>query len=82
MPSPIEKRWTSYGQQHLVGRTIKSVRYMTFEEVEALGWSQRALVMELDNGTLIFPSADDEGNGAGALFGSDTGGEELTFPVI
>jgi len=80
--SSIVKRWTQYGTEHLVGRTIKKVRYLTEAEVKGLGWYESSLVMELDDGTLVFPSRDDEGNGGGALFGQNSKGEELTFPVI
>lgn len=79
--SRISDRWTQYAQEHLKGRTIKDVRYMTEEEMENLGWDRKALVMILDNGSIIYPSADDEGNDAGALFGNTTD-KELTFPVI
>jgi hypothetical protein len=54
--------------QPLVGRTIVAVRYMTEAEERANGWDRAAVVMQLDDGTLLFPSADDEGNDAGALF--------------
>jgi hypothetical protein len=52
----------------LVGRTIASVRWMDEEEMEASGWERSPIVLQLDDGTLLFPSADDEGNNAGALF--------------
>jgi len=79
--SEIEERWTKYANEHLAGRTIVKARYMTSEELELIGWYRRCIVLELDNGTLIYPSRDDEGNGAGALFGAAQG-EDLTFPVI
>jgi hypothetical protein len=34
-----------------------------------MGWARRPLVIELDDGTLMFASRDDEGNDGGALFG-------------
>lgn len=74
--------WNKYASDNLVGKKITAVRYMTDEEVEGMGWDRRALVMQLDNGTLIFPSSDDEGNDAGALFGQTKDGNDLTFPVI
>lgn len=64
----------------LVGRKIKSVRYLSAEEAENLGWYSRSVVIELDNGTLIWPSSDDEGNNAGALFTTDQRAD--TIPVI
>lgn len=80
--SNIVKKWTEYGTKHLVGRTIKKVRYLTDAEVRDLCWCESCLVMELDDGTMVFPSRDDEGNGGGALFGQGPKGEQLTFPVI
>ena len=77
-----EERWTIYAEEHLVGRKIIETRYLTKEEAVGLGWHRRALVLILDDGTLIFPSKDDEGNGPGALFGNGPTGEDLTFPVI
>lgn len=76
------KRWTKYGEEHLVGRKITAVRYITEAECNVLGWNAAAIVITLDDGTILFPSMDDEGNGAGALFGTKPGGAELTFPVI
>jgi hypothetical protein len=75
-------RWSKSGEEHLLGRTIVGVRYLTDEETEGLGWMRAAIVLLLDNGTFILPSCDDEGNDAGALLGQGKDGEELTFPVI
>ncbi len=72
--------WEKKAAQVLVGRTIKAVRYLHPEEVENLGWCNRAVVFELDNGTLVWPSVDDEGNDAGALFTTDE--RAGTLPVI
>jgi len=36
-----------------------------------MGWYHSPVVIVLDNGNAIFPSADDEGNNAGALFTND-----------
>ena len=78
----IIKRWEDYGKKHLLNKTIKMVRYMSDEEQEAMVWYHKPLVIQLDDGTLLIPSADDEGNEAGALFGQDSEGEQLIFPVI
>lgn len=80
-PAQRKARWVKYGREHLKGRKIKDVRYMETDEVNGLGWSCGAIVIELDNGTLLYPSCDDEGNNAGALFGN-TPNESLTFPVL
>ena len=75
-------KWEKYAQKHLAGKKIVSARYMTKEEMNNTGWDRRALIIQLDDNTLIFPSQDDEGNGPGAIFGQDSKGESLTFPVL
>ena len=77
----IEKRWTDYATKNLVGKKVTSVRYLSDEEMNALDWSQKSLVIQFDDGSVIYPSQDDEGNGPGALFGQNKN-ESLTFPVI
>ena len=74
------KQWADKAAAVLVGRTIKKVRYLTAEERKGLGWSARPLVIILDDETHIWPSSDDEGNGAGALFTTDS--KLMTIPVI
>lgn len=85
-PAQMTKRWVKYGRKHLKGRTIKNVRYMEPNESDGLMWHSRSIVLELDNGTLLYPSSDDEGNNAGTLFGNakdkDGNPEDLTFPVL
>lgn len=78
--SAIVSRWTKDVSALLVGRTIKSVRYMDMKEKDDLGWMSRAVVLELDNGLLLYPSQDDEGNDAGAIF--TTSKKLPTIPVI
>jgi hypothetical protein len=78
----IELQWTSYARTRLVGKKVKSVRYITQEEQEHMGWYNRPLVIEFDDGSLILPSRDDEGNDGGALFGQSKDGKDWTFPVI
>jgi hypothetical protein len=63
----LKSEWTKR-LQPLVGRKIRGVRYLTDGETADLGWQQSAVVIELDDATLLFPQADDEGNGPGALF--------------
>ena len=74
------KVWGDKVAKELVGKVITAVRYLTEEEREDLDWHDRSIVIQLSDGTLLWPSRDDEGNGAGALF---TTIEELpTVPVI
>jgi len=56
----------------LVGRRIVALRAMGARELEAEGWSPDKItpVLVLDDGTILFPSRDGEGNGPGALFGA------------
>lgn len=82
MSETTEQYWTKYGNKHLKGKVIESVRYLSKKEQEAMDWYNRTIVIQFTDGTLIFPSMDDEGNDGGALFGQSPNGEELTFPVI
>ena len=52
----------------LVGRTITGVRYLNASEVSRLGIAHHPVCLQLDDGALLWPMADDEGNDAGALF--------------
>jgi len=75
------KYWMDYVEKHLVGKTIKAVGWMTKDEAVHLGWQySRPIVIEFSDGSMIYPSADDEGNDGGTMFGQ-SGGEDLTFPV-
>lgn len=66
------------------GRKIVDVRHMTKAEMEREGWDDYrgpATVLVLDNGTILYPSMDEEGNGPGALFGATKDGEAFyVFP--
>jgi hypothetical protein len=69
----VNNRWP-------IGRTITSMRAMTNKECRAQGWDgfrSTGLVLILDDGSKIFASQDEEGNGPGALFGIDPDGNEV-----
>jgi hypothetical protein len=70
MPTPADA---------LPGRTIRAVRPMTPAECAAEGWEHPALALILDNGTVLYPSRDDEGNGPGAFFGATADGRHVAF---
>lgn len=55
----------------LIGKTVKNVRPMTKAELAKEGWDSHHIppVIEFTDGTIAYPSQDQEGNGAGALFG-------------
>lgn len=76
--------WTEKAAKLLVGKTVRSVRYMSVEEADNLGWESQPLIIEFSDGSYIFPQADDEGNDAGALsYGSyRSSKDEDLFPVM
>jgi hypothetical protein len=59
-----------------VGLRITEVAWMTKEEMNIEGWdcAYPPVVIHLSDGGKIYASADDEGNGAGVLFGSTEDG--------
>lgn len=63
-----EQRLIDRAAQALKGRHIVGVHYTTQDEAEQSRWMHRAIVIELDNGHLVWPASDDEGNDAGSLF--------------
>lgn len=64
----LEAKWLLDSQKLLEDRTIVLVRFMTADEAADLGWDYRPIVLQLDDGNVLFPSMDPEGNGAGALY--------------
>lgn len=74
------KEWGDKAMLLLAGRKIERVRYLTEKERREFGWSQRSLILILDDGTHIWPSADDEGNNGGAFF--TTNSELQVIPTI
>jgi len=72
--------WNRKVSDFLVGKTIKSVRYMTHEEMEDFMWYKKPVIIKFTDGSYIIPQKDDEGNDGGALFTSD---DDLdVIPVI
>ena len=62
-------KWNELVNKYLVGRQIVKVKWLSPKESEKLmGWSQQPCQIYLDNGTVLTPSSDDEGNEAGAIF--------------
>jgi hypothetical protein len=75
-----DQSWVKAAEKSLKGRTIVAVRWLTQQEADDLGWGSRAPVLVLDDGNMVYPSADDEGNDAGALFLNS--GATKTLPVF
>jgi hypothetical protein len=73
-------RWEKIACDQLLGKKIVKVRYLNRADLENLGWDQSAIAFQLDDGNWIFPSQDDEGNGAGSLFTCNE--KNPTLPTI
>ena len=63
--------WVREAKKLLLDRKIVGVSYLTKQEIEAGGWTYSGVILTLDDGTKIYPSSDDEGNNAGALFSTN-----------
>lgn len=81
MTEDIAKLWSDKVAKALVGKTIVKVEYLSKDDAwHGMSWHTRCIVLTLDDGTILFPSADDEGNEAGAMF--TTIPDLETIPVI
>lgn len=74
-PQQIHKERCAYIEREfgeLVGKTVTRVRALTSDETEIFGWdykySREAFMVIFNDGTVIIPSEDPEGNGHGHLF--------------
>ena len=67
--------------QPVFNRKIVDARQLTKKEVDEEGWNRSTTALILDDGTLIYPSQDDEGNDAGALFGKTRSGVSIRLGV-
>ena len=65
----MSNEWHKVASKHLVGRTIKKVKWLDADSsYKIFGWDYQPCEIHLDDGTILTPSADDEGNNAGAIF--------------
>ena len=82
----IEARWNREAAECLLGRTVVEARYMTEAEAENYCWDDRPVLIKFDNGLVLIPSSDDEGNNGGALFlewgGDDQRAGSEILPVL
>ncbi len=74
-------------QSSLLGRTIVDVREMTSKEMDAEGWEETPrhyapVVIVLDNGDTFYASRDEEGNGPGAMFGTQGDTAIMILPPV
>lgn len=74
-------------QQHankfmfLAAKKISSVRYLTQEEAEGMGWHKRPLVIRFTDGSYLMPQSDDEGNNGGAMHYQDDAQENVIYTL-
>ena len=73
MTNTIYAGWMNDIQKALVGKKIVEVAYLPVADLEEWGWSKSPIVLTLDDGTVLIPQMDDEGNDGGALWTSDEG---------
>lgn len=76
----LHNYWEDVAKKLLLHKRIVNVRYMTEEEMGQMGWYERTVAFQTQDGLWFFPSRDDEGNGGGSLFTSDD--KESCLPVI
>ena len=76
----LQKQWEKDIAEKLIGRTIAKVEYMSKFEAEDYGWYKRPIIITLDDGKILSPMADDEGNNGGAI--ATTYKDLPTIPVL
>tara|TARA_R100000406_G_scaffold82932_1_gene65283 strand:+ start:1202 stop:1462 length:261 start_codon:yes stop_codon:yes gene_type:complete len=62
-----QQLWEEKARKLFEGKKIVSVRYMTEQEAEENDLEARPLCFKLDDGTIVIPLSDDEGNNGGAF---------------
>ena len=78
----IITKWQNSTRKLLVGKTITHVRYLKDEEMEGMAWYSRPVVIIFNDGSMLIPQSDDEGNDGGAMLFQDKDGNHDTIPVI
>jgi hypothetical protein len=63
----------------MIGKVVRRVRFLTPGELRREGWTMKAVAVEFTDGTVLFASADDEGNDSGALFARNADGTSLAL---
>lgn len=78
----LTSKWTNVATKLLKGRTIVQVRYVTEEEIQDNYFAKRGLQIVLDNGTILYPMQDDEGNDFGAVHYQLKDGTNSILPTL
>ena len=64
----MNEKFMSQLRKHLIGQKITKIEYLSPKNSkEYLGWDYQPCEIHLSNGVILTPSADDEGNNAGAI---------------
>ena len=63
----LNTRWEATANKILLGKKIVAIKWMDKKEAEHNDWYKRPVKLMLDDGTIIIPQMDDEGNDGGAL---------------
>ena len=75
-PDPECRKWAE-------GRTIIRIRSLTADELVGEYWRASPVVaIELDDGSILFPSCDIRGSGPGVLFGRVDGSQVYVWPNV
>ena len=62
------RKWVDIAENILLNKKIVKITWQSETQAhESFGWHSRAVELHLDDGTIIVPQRDDEGNDAGAL---------------
>ncbi len=64
---------------NVLGHRIVELMPLPKKVLKSEGWDGNAppIAIKLDNGTILYPSQDGEGNGPGVIFGTDKKGESF-----
>ena len=55
----VEKYWDEVAKGLLLNKKIVNVRYLTEKEAEDLGWYERVVAFQTEDGLWFFPSRDE-----------------------
>jgi hypothetical protein len=78
----LTQTWVEKAREVLKGRTIVAVTYASERDIADSYFSKRGLRILLDNGTEIYPMADDEGNDFGAVHYMTKDGKFDILPTL
>ena len=71
-------QWLKKLQKFLVGKKITKIEYLDPKKsMNIYGWDYQPFEIHLEDGVILTPSADDEGNNAGAIFTNIQGFEVI-----